>query len=449
MILRVKNKINSSIGGIVDAPSSKSYSHRAIILSSIAQGKSKLFNCLLSEDTMASINFCKSIGAEIFDCGNYLEIEGVEDKLHNNSSKAIDLANSGTTLRIATSISALCDNTVILTGDASLKTRPMGILLDTLKNLGVNTKAHDQKAPIEILPGYEGGKASISGNVSSQFISSILMSAPYSKQGVDLVVLPKFKSKPYVDMTIDIMNKFAVNVHEKSYIKHDQCNREIKDCEIFSYNISPQNYNSCSYTVEGDYSSASYLLAAAAISGGELKVNNLFKDSKQGDKFILDILRDMGCKIKQNNNNVIIYSDGELKAINVNLSDAPDLLITVAVLAALAEGTTVINGVAHARVKETDRIATTAQELKKIGAHVEELDDGMIIKGGIKGGTVNSHHDHRLAMAFSLIGLKYPIEIINGECFNISFPNFIETMGKIGFELELIKNDKKHGRKTQ
>ncbi len=436
MILKVKN-INN-IQGVVDAPSSKSYSHRAIILSSIASGTSKLFNCLLSEDTLASINFCKAIGAEINQKGDYLEVKGVNGKLHNNSSTPIDLANSGTTLRIATSLSALSDVPITLTGDDSLRTRPMGILLNTLKTLGIATDSVNEKAPITIYPGYKGGETTISGNISSQFISSILISAPYSNLGVDLLVLPEFKSKPYVDMTIDIMNKFGVTVFEEPYTKHEDCGKEVKDCEIIHYKVLNQNYKGCSYTVEGDYSSASYLLAAAAIAGGEIKINNLFKDSKQGDKFILDILKDMGCKITCNEDNVVISSDGNLQGIDVNLSDAPDLLITVAVLGALAEGTTNVTGVAHARVKETDRIATTTEELRKIGVDVKEYQDGMTINGGVKGGSIDSHGDHRLAMAFSLIGLKHPIEIENGECFDISFPNFIESMEKIGYELELI-----------
>lgn len=436
MILKVK-KINN-IEGVVDAPSSKSYSHRAIILSSISKGTSKLFNCLLSEDTLASINFCKAMGAKIEDNGDYLEVVGTGGKLHNNCFEPIDLANSGTTLRIATSLASLSDNPVILTGDESLKTRPMGILLETLETLGIETKSNNQKAPIEIFPGYFGGKTTISGNISSQFISSILISAPYSDLGVELSVLPEFKSKPYVDMTIDIMNKFGVEVCEDINTKHENCGKDVKDCKIVSYKIPNQNYEACEYVVEGDYSSASYLLAAAAIAGGKIKINNLFKNSKQGDKFILDILKDMGCTIEQNEDNLIISSDGNLKGINVNLSDAPDLLITVAVLAALAEGTTNIDGVAHARVKETDRIATTTEELRKIGVEVEEHPDGMTIKGGVVGGTVDSHNDHRLAMAFSLIGLKHSIEIENGQCFDISFPNYIESMEKIGFELELI-----------
>ena len=187
-----------------------------------------------------------------------------------------------------------------------------------------------------------------------------------------------------------------------------------------------------------NYSSSSYLIAAIAINGGHAKVLNLFKGYKQGDKVILEILEKMGAEIDVHDDYVEITSDGNLKGIDINLSNAPDLLITVAVLAAMAEGTTNITGVKHARVKETDRIDTTCKQLKKLNCELEEFEDGMSITGGVTGGIVDSCGDHRLAMAFSLIGLKHDIEIINGEVFDVSFPNFIEAMAEIGLELELI-----------
>jgi len=220
-------------------------------------------------------------------------------------------------------------------------------------------------------------------------------------------------------------------------LKHDSCDKEHQSCRIDEFKILKQDYAACDYTVEGDYSSASYLLALIAINGGNAKIRNLFFDSKQGDKYILDILQEMGVTIIRGEDYVEIVSDGNLKAIDVNLSNAPDLLITVAVLAAMAEGTTNITGVAHARVKETDRIDTTCRELEKLGCVLEEHEDGMSITGGVTSGVVDSHGDHRLAMAFSLFGLKHDIKITNGEVFDVSFPNFIESMAELGFELEL------------
>ena len=440
MILKVKNI--SQIGGVVKAPPSKSYSHRAVILASLANGTSRLYDMLYSEDTLASIRVCKALGAKISRTDDCLEVIGTGGKLHNSSAEEIDLANSGTTLRLMTSVSALSDNEVILTGDESLQTRPMGLLMDALMPLGVETESlkGNDRAPILIRPGYAGGETNIMGNVSSQFISSILISSPLSENGVKLYVLPEFKSRPYVNMTLDIMRKFGVKTLKGYYLKHESCDKQYQGCKIDEFIVRKQNYIACDYTVEGDYSSASYLLALIAINGGKAKIKNLFRDSKQGDKYILDILQNMGATIVRGDDYVEIASEGNLNAIDVDLSNAPDLLITVAVLAAMAEGTTNITGVAHARVKETDRIDTTCRELEKLGCRLVEREDGMSITGGVTSGVVDSHGDHRLAMAFSLIGLKHDIEITNGDVFDVSFPNFIEAMAELGFELEL-KNE--------
>ena len=437
MILKVKNI--SEIGGVVKAPPSKSYSHRAVILASLAKGTSKLYDMLYSEDTLASIRVCEALGAQINRNDDCLEVIGTGGKLHNSSSGPIDLANSGTTLRLMTSVSALSDNEVVLTGDESLQTRPMGLLMDALMPLGVETESlkGNEKAPILIKPGYVGGDTNIYGNVSSQFISSILISSPLSDNGVTLYVLPEFKSKPYVDMTVDIMRKFGVKLLKGYYLKHEECDKQHQSCRIDEFKVRRQCYEACDYTVEGDYSSASYLLALIAINGGKARIKNLFRNSKQGDKLILDILQKMDAKVIRGEDYVDIGSDGNLKAIDIDLSNAPDLLITVAVLAAMAEGTTNITGVAHARVKETDRIDTTCRELEKLGCKLVEREDGMSITGGVNSGVVDSHGDHRLAMAFSLIGLKHDIKITNGEVFDVSFPNFIESMAELGFELEL------------
>ncbi len=438
MNLKVKNI--SDIGGVVKAPPSKSYSHRAVILASLACGTSKLYDMLYSEDTLASIRVCEALGAEITKHDDYLEVKGTSGKLHNSKKDPIDLANSGTTLRLMTSVAGLSDNEVILTGDESLKTRPMDLLINSIRHLGVDAESINDngKAPILIKPGYFGGHTNISGSVSSQYISSILISSPLSEHGVTLFVLPEFKSRPYVDMTLDIMKKFGVKVFKGFYLKHESCDKEHQSCRIDEFKVRKQHYTPCDYTVEGDYSSASYLLAAIAINGGHAKVLNLFKNSKQGDKVILEILEKMGAEITVHDDYVEITSDGNLKGIDINLSNAPDLLITVAVLAAMAEGTTNITGVKHARVKETDRIDTTCKQLRKLDCKLEEFEDGMSITGGVNGGIVDSCGDHRLAMAFSLIGLKHDIEIINGEVFDVSFPNFIEAMAEIGLELELI-----------
>ena len=246
MNLKIKNF--SKINGTVKAPSSKSYSHRAVILASLAEGKSKLFDVLYSEDVLATIRACEALGAKIdrkkeiilkgdkSQTVDYLEVEGTGGKLHNISENPsedmIDLANSGTTLRIMTSVAALSDNEVIFTGDDSLKSRPMGALIDALEDLGVRIESlnDNNKAPLKIYPGYDGGEADILGSISSQFISSILISAPLSKEGVELEVYPEFVSKPYVDMTISILEKFGIVIEEDNYQFHETCKKEHTDC---------------------------------------------------------------------------------------------------------------------------------------------------------------------------------------------------------------------------
>ncbi|RBQ22734.1 3-phosphoshikimate 1-carboxyvinyltransferase [Candidatus Methanobinarius endosymbioticus] len=454
MILKVKNVKN--VGGVVKAPPSKSYTHRAVIIASLAEGVSKLYDPLSSEDTLLSVNTCRKFGADIKtsnfnflrnnpNSNSYWEIKGTT-KLENSSKDPIDLKNSGTTLRIMTSVAGLSDNKTIFTGDKSLKTRPMDMLLEALKPLGVNAYSilENGKPPIEITPGFIGGKTSIDGNISSQFISSLLIAGTVSEKGIDLEVKGDFISKSYVAMTLDVMDKFGIEIETDLYTKHENCNMAEKKCSSTYFSIKPQKYIATDHVIEGDYSSASYLLGAIAILGGEITVKNLFKNSKQGDKLILDIIAKMGAKIMIDEDSVLLASNGNLHGIEIDLHNAPDLLPSVSVLGALSTGKTIMTGVKHARFKETDRIAKCVEELSKLGCNIKENEDGMEIIGGIdleKGISteLNSHDDHRLAMAFSLIGLKHDITIKDGNVFNVSFPNFMEAMAKIGIELGLFE----------
>jgi 3-phosphoshikimate 1-carboxyvinyltransferase len=407
------------IDGTVKAPPSKSYTHRAFIIASLAEGVSIIKDPLYSEDTLASLNSCIALGSNVKKHKTYCEIIGVHGK-PKTPKNVLDLKNSGTTLRIITSVASLTDGYTVLTGDKSLRSRPMQNLLDALIPLGVSafSTRNNGKPPIIIRGGFKGGKTCINGNVSSQYISSILMAAPYAETNVDLHIKGDFISKPYVDMTLDIMKKFKVDVN------YDRAGK--------SFHIEPQIYRSRDYSVEGDYSSASYLIAAAASLNSDLTVQNLPNNSKQGDKQILEIVKDMGSEVKVKNNEVKIQGQGILKGIEVNLQNAPDLLPTVAALGAMAEGTTTIKGVEHARFKETDRIHTCAIELSKLGVSVTEKSDGLIIRGGVHGGAVKSHMDHRLAMAFYIIGLKVGNIIIeDASVYNISFPNFPKIMQKL------------------
>ncbi|QHN07235.1 3-phosphoshikimate 1-carboxyvinyltransferase [Methanothermobacter sp. THM-1] len=414
---------SEGLSGTVKAPPSKSYTHRAVIVASLAEGRSMIADPLVSEDTLSSLRACRAFGVRIHEEAQGWMVHGSGGALETPED-VIDVGNSGTTLRIMTSVAGLAENYTVFTGDESLRKRPMQPLLDALRPLGVTAVSSRMNGlpPIIVRGGFRGGETSIDGRVSSQFISSILIAAPLSG-GVELSVEGEFISRPYVDMTLDVMGRFSVPVSYSDGI----------------FTVEPSVYRAVDYTVEGDYSSASYLAGAAAVAGGEVRIQNLFRDSKQGDMLILDILEDMGADVRRGDDHAVVSSTGELEGVSVDLHNAPDLLPTVAVLGAIAEGRTEIRGVEHARYKETDRIGTCAAELKALGLQVRELKDGMIIQGDITGKTVKSHGDHRLAMAFTLIGLRRGIRIKDGDVFSVSFPDFIEKMNSLGCRLRLAE----------
>ncbi|WP_321210840.1 3-phosphoshikimate 1-carboxyvinyltransferase [Methanothermobacter sp. DP] len=418
--MELKVDVSSELSGTVKAPPSKSYTHRAVIVAALADGISEIRDPLVAEDTLSSVEACRAFGVDIEGSEKW-SVTGSGGELETPDD-VVYLGNSGTTLRIMTSVAGLAENYTVLTGDESLRTRPMQPLLDALKPLGVEAVSSRMNGlpPVIIRGGFRGGETSIDGSLSSQFISSILIAAPLS-EGVDLKVEGEFISRPYVDMTLDVMEKFSVPVEYSDGV----------------FSVEPSRYRGRKYTVEGDYSSASYLAGAVAVAGGEVRIENLFRDSRQGDRIILDIIREMGADVVVRDDHVVVSSTGKLSGVQVDLHDAPDLLPTVAVLGALADGRTEIRGVEHARYKETDRIRTCATELGKLGVEVKELRDGMVIEGGVRGGVVSSHGDHRLAMAFTLIGLREGITVMDGEVFSVSFPDFPERMRSIGCRINL------------
>lgn len=470
LVIQVELKVEqaSKIKGVVKAPPSKSYTHRALLVACLAEGESYLRDPLYSADTMATLEACQALGCEIEIQDDLCTVQGTAGDL-KTPEDVLDIKNSGTTLRFLTTMASLAPGCTVLTGDDSLRGRPMQDLLDSLKKLRV--KAHSTRKnglpPIVIKNGFYGGKTEIKGEVSSQYISSILLSAAYAQNPVDLSVVGDFKSRPYVEMTLDIMEKFGVH-----------CLQEPGN----HFHVDKQTYQAQDYTIEGDYSSASYILSAAAILGGEVTVQNLFKDSKQGDKIILDILREMGTNISVKEDQVTVKGTvpsnkktdepikgtvepdkrnvdsnkgnntsqnksstksgniiSDLHGINVNLENSPDLLPTVAALAAVAQGTSHITGVEHARFKETDRVHTMALELTKLGVKVTEERDGLIIQGGACGGVVESHDDHRLVMALTLVGLLTgDVRIKGAAAHQVSFPNFPQVMEGLGCHIKII-----------
>ena len=413
------------ISGCIKAPASKSYSHRAFIAAALAEGESVLRDPLYSEDTLATLEACEALGALFQRYPDKCIVQGTAGYIRTPEN-IVDVKNSGTSVRILSSIAAIAPraNYTIFTGDESLRKRPMQDLIDALENLGVDIVSSQSNGtpPIIVKGGFDGGETDINGSVSSQFISSIIMAAPYSRNPVTLNVRGTFVSKPYVNMTLSVISKFGIE------FEYDTTNVP----EYSSYYIEPQKYECADYTIEGDYSSASYMIAAASMLPSKITIKNLYEDSMQGDKIIIDIVEKMGAKVTRDKSSVTIESDGNLEAFDIDLSNAPDLLPTVAVLMATASSESRITGVEHARFKETDRVHNCAVELENVGLNVEELRDGLIIRGTPEGGFVDSHMDHRMVMAFYVLGLKIgDVKIKDASCYDVSFPNFLEVMDEI------------------
>lgn len=418
----------SAVGGKVSAPPSKSYTHRALILGSLAQGKTVIENFLSSDDTLYTINACRSLGVNIsFDDGT-LKIVGSGGKFSvKPGQRRIFVGNSGSTIRMVASLAALVPARVIFEGEPRLHERPVGDLLSALKNLGVQARSVNDNdcPPIEISGGrLLGGEVTASGITSSQHISSLLMVAPYAEKDVRIKIIDSLHSKPYVDITIDAMRQFGVEAENHHY----------KEFMV----KSGQRYQGRHYKVEGDYSSAAYFFAAAAIGKGTVAVSNLKPDSAQGDRHFLDILSEMGCIVSYGKGQVKFARRKDLTGVAVDMGDYPDIVQPLAVVAAFAEGKTKITNIGHLRYKETDRINNTAAELRKMGIQVHVTEDTMLINGGKpEGAVIETYSDHRMAMSFAVAALFAEGEtIINGtEAVAKSYPAFFTDLARIGAKI--------------
>jgi 3-phosphoshikimate 1-carboxyvinyltransferase len=412
----------SGIKATIQAPPSKSFTHRALVIGALAEGDSLIIDYLRAGDTLSTMNALRAFGVRMESLKkNELLIHGTKGVL-KTPVHPIDCENSGTTIRFMSSFAAL-DGEVILTGDTSLLKRPMQPLLDVLNQLGVKAYSIDGNGtpPVAIKgEGMRGGYAHIRGDISSQFISSVLLIAPYAENDVELEITSPLKSRPYVDITLDVMRSFGARVENEEYqrflVKHDR------------------RYSGRKYVIEGDYSSGAYFLALAALTGSQIGIKGLNKESPQGDRKILDILVDMGAEVKVAKG--LLFAKGEtLESIDVDLGDTPDLLPTVAALMCKAEGRSRIRNVEHARFKESDRLSSCAREFSKFGVEIKELEDGLSIDGKktLKGSVVDSGGDHRMAMALTIMGLAAEGEttILNTECAEISYPGFYDIISDL------------------
>ena len=414
----------SNIDGKITCPSNKSYTHRAIFMASLADGKSMIKNILKSGDTIATINACKNFGVEIKEEENNLIVDSPNElKLQGD---IINAENSGTTIRIAAAISTLADTKIVLSGDQSLNKRPMQPLLKALESLGAKCSSSNGTPPISILGKIKGGKVKIPGDISSQFISALMIVAPKLENGMLLNIQGELVSKPYVDATIMAMKKFNVNVEAEIPYK--------------KYIIHPQNYKSTTFAVPSDFSSLALLLSAAVLLGENLSIQMTMGDMPQADEAIIDILEKMGVVVTLDKNVIKIKSPKKLDGGKFDLNNSPDLVPAVAILALKASKPIEIFNVKHVRYKETDRIAILARELAKLGIKVVEKKDGLVLKNSknLVGADLNSENDHRLFMAFCIAGMYVGnCSVSHPESVKISYPDFIQEMKRIGCKISL------------
>lgn len=412
-------KSKSSVDAAVVIPGSKSVTHRALITAGLAQGESLLKEFLACEDTLYTASALRELGIQISIKGTNATVSGLGgDFASTPAKKEIYVGNSGTSYRLLLSIVALARGEYTLTGTPRMHTRPVGDLVKALNSLGVEASYTQQEGfpPVSInAKGITGGLVKIPGEQSSQFVSSLLLAGPYAESDIEIEVTGNLVSRPYIDVTLDVMKSFGIPVRRDGY-RHFR----IK---------AGERYCPAQVKIDGDVSSASYFWGAAAVTGGTVVTENIHPHTtRQGDIALLDIMEEMGCRIERETERVIVHG-GRLSGIDVDMGSVPDMVPTLAALALFAEGRTTIRNVPHLRHKESDRLGDTALELRRLGSRVEERDDGLVIHGGasLSGATTDPHDDHRLAMSLAIVGLKVPgIKIIDEDCVEKSFPSFWE-----------------------
>ena len=415
----------SKISGEINCPSNKSYTHRGIFLASLAGNNSKVENVLLSADTKATIEACRKFGA-IIEVDNSTVVVKESIKIGTKVPE-INTENSGTTIRIAIGIASLFSEKITLTGDSSIQKRPMQPLLDALSSIGAKCNSKDGNPPVTIEGSVSGGEIKIPGNLSSQFISSLLISAPLTEKGINLSIEGDLVSKPYLDATIATMRKFGVTVQTLIPYK--------------KYNISPQIYKNTTFTVPIDFSSLALLLSFTVLNGNNVIIKGSIGNLPQGDEAFIDFLEQLGVSVIISNDEIKVKSPDKLKGGVFDLRNSPDLLPPLAILSLISSEPIEIVNVKHARLKETDRIAILSRELPKIGINVEEKEDGLILEssGNLRSAELNSENDHRLFMAFCIAGTYIgDCVVTDPKSVEVSYPSFIQEMNRLGAKIEVI-----------
>jgi 3-phosphoshikimate 1-carboxyvinyltransferase len=418
--------ISHPLSAIVRVPGSKSLTNRALLIASLANGTTHLTNALFSDDSRYFAKALQTLGfdVQLDEKKFFVTVTGLGGKIPAKKAELF-IGNAGTAARFLSAFLTLGDGEYILDGEPRMRERPIGDLVEALAQLGCDIqplqKTEDGKQicpPVKIIAsGLKGGKTKIAGDISSQFLSALLMVSPYAQNPIEITLSTDLNSKPYVDMTIAIMKDFGVEIERDGYSR---------------FTIHPSSFFPLSsYAIESDASAASYFFAAPAICGGTVKVDNISRKSVQGDVAFVDVLKQMGCTVAENDNSILVTRSSSLHGVDVDMRDIPDTAQTLAAVAPFADSPTRIRGIASARVKETDRVHATCVELDKLGVQVEEHEDGMTIYPcrTFKPANIQTYNDHRMAMTFSLIGLRFDgVTIENPACVSKTFPNFFDVL---------------------
>jgi len=405
----------------VTAPPSKSYTHRALITGSLADGTTTILHPLDAEDTRLTIHAIRALGSAIDVHPDRIIVQGNNGTFPTAETTVLDLENSGTSLRLLMSVALLCRNPLVLTGSSRMQERPVGPLASALRRIGGSVVyiKNEGYPPVRVSGHLQGGRVTVDGTISSQFISSILLVAPYAETGVDLAIPSPPSSMSYLDITLDVMKAFGAETRREGYR------------QFFVDNT--RHYRGRIYAVEGDYSSASYFFALAAVCGGRVTVKNLNPASVQGDRQFPEALRSMGCTVSRSGNAVTVERTGDLAGITIDMSSSPDTVQTLCMVAAMATTPTTITGISHLKFKESDRITSTAELLRALGGDAKVEGDRITIHPSpLHGGVINPGNDHRTAMSFAVLGMGIGgITITQAECVNKSFPGFWEMLAGI------------------
>ncbi|MBE5213128.1 3-phosphoshikimate 1-carboxyvinyltransferase [Pectobacterium sp. A535-S3-A17] len=413
------------INGTLNLPGSKSVSNRALLLAALAEGKTQLTNLLDSDDVRHMLTALTALGVDyhLSSDRTVCEITGLGGAFTASQPLELFLGNAGTAMRPLAAALCLTDGDIVLTGEPRMKERPIGHLVDALRQGGAKIDYLEQEnyPPLRLHGGFQGGEISVDGSVSSQFLTALLMTAPLAAQDTQISIQGDLVSKPYIDITLHMMKAFGIEVRHENYQRFFVAGR--------------QQYRSPGdYLVEGDASSASYFLAAAAIKGGVVRVTGVGRNSVQGDIRFADVLEKMGATVRWGED-YIECERGELHAIDMDMNHIPDAAMTIATAALFAQGgTTTLRNIFNWRVKETDRLAAMAIELRKVGAEVEEGNDYIRITPPtkLKVAEIGTYNDHRMAMCFSLVALSdTPVTILDPKCTAKTFPDYFEQLARL------------------